>query len=139
MKRIEDLVNIPFFIPPMADAKSHHVISRGQSPRFYKLEELRDRGEGKTKWVDSFEKTILGLYLALNAPVPYAFYTPDKKIRSLDAGCLKMLVNRNPSDLIVNVDQDDYIDTVVPSQELADRYNGLHDQLRNRIVSAGPD
>jgi len=122
----------------MNDGKSHHVISWGQKPDFYRPGDLRDVGTGKTKWVDAFEKVFLGLYLALDAPVPYAFRTPNGKIRSLDAGCLKMLTNRAPPELQFHLDADGYIDSVVPTEMLIARYTPIHGQLRDRITSAEP-
>ena len=138
MKTVADVVDIPFFIPPMNDGKLHHVISKGQSPKFYRPEDLRDIGTGKTLWVDTFEKMFVGLFLALHAPVPYAFRTPDGRIRSLDAGCMKMLVNRNPPELCFNLGPEGYISTVVPSDVLLDRYALIHAKLRAKIVDAVP-
>ncbi|HCX32438.1 MAG TPA: hypothetical protein DHV08_02040 [Rhodocyclaceae bacterium] len=138
MKSVADAVDISFFIPPMNDGKSHHVISKGQWPKFYRPEDLRDIGSGKTLWVDTFEKIFVGLFLALDAPVPYAFRTPDGKIRSLDAGCMKMLVNRNPPELQFNLGSEGFISTVVPSDALLNRYVLLHSKLRARIVDAEP-
>ncbi len=138
MKSVEDAVDIPFYIPPMKDGKSHHVISKGQLPKFYRPEDLRDIGTGKTIWVDAFEKMFVGLYLALDAPVPYAFRTPDGRIRSLDAGCMKMLVNRNPPELQFNLGAENYISSVVPSGTLLERYTMIHAKLRDRIIEAKP-
>jgi len=138
MKSVIEASKIPFFIPPMTDGKSHHVISTSQTPKFYRPEDLRDVGIGKTAWVDAFEKLFLGLYLALDAPVPYAFRTQDGKIRSLDAGCLKMLVNRTPPELRFNLGAEGYISTVFPSDVLIARYGPIHAKLRDRIVNTKP-
>jgi hypothetical protein len=138
MKSVDDAVEIPFFIPPMNDGKSHHVISKGQSPKFYRPHDLKDIGTGKTIWVDAFEKMFVGLFLALDAPVPYAFRTPDGRIRSLDAGCMKMLVNRSPPELQFNLGSENYISSVVPSDVLLGRYTMINAKLRERIINAGP-
>src|SRR5664279_2782065 len=69
-----------------------HPFSKGQNPKFYK--EISDNAEGKTDRTSFFEWHFVGLYLALARPVPYAFRTKDGLIRSLDAGCVKFLCNR---------------------------------------------
>jgi hypothetical protein len=137
MKSINDAVEIPFFIPPMRDGKSHHVISLGK-PKFYRPGDLKDLGVGKTAWVDAFEKILTGLYLALEAPVPYAFFTPDGKIRSLDAGCMKMLLNRQPPDIDLNLGADGFISSVSPSDNMLALYEPIRHILRDRIVLATP-
>ena len=136
MKSVADAVKIPFFIPPMKNRKfKQHVISKGD-PEFYRPEDLRDTGIGDTPWVCEFEEMFLGLYLALDAPVPYAFLTPDDKVRSLDAGCLKWLENRVPSWLQFKPDYEGYISTVVPLDVLIARYAPIHTKLRERIINA---
>src|SRR3981081_1035550 len=69
-----------------------HPFSKGQNPKFYK--EISDTAEGITSRTYFFEKNLVGLYMALARPVPYAFRTKDGVIRSLDAGCVKFLCNR---------------------------------------------
>lgn len=139
MRSVADVVEIGVFIPPMPDEGRHHVVSRGQKPDFYRPEDLKDKGLGKTAWVDAFEKVLVGLYLRLRAPVPYAFRTPDGQIRSLDAGCIKMLANRTPPEVELSVDDYGYIDTLRPSQALLDRYAQISDRLVQRIVQASPE
>ena len=136
MKSVADAVEIPFFIPPMNDGKSHHVISKGKVPKFYRPEDLRDIGQGNTSWVHAFEKILVGLHLALDAPVPYCFHTPDGEVRSLDAGCIKMMLNRNPPDIILNVGEDGNIFTVEPSEGLMKLFDPMHDRLKVEILSA---
>jgi hypothetical protein len=106
MKSIDDAEEIGFFIPPMPQPGRHHVISKGRNPDFYRPEDLRDKGPGKTAWVDAFEKLLVGLYWTLDRPVPYAFRTPDGAIRSLDAGCIKMLLNRQPPGIELIYDEE---------------------------------
>lgn len=138
MRSVDEAVEIPFYIPPMDDGKSHHVISWGQRPKFYRPQDLRDKGIGKTAWVDAFEKILVGLHWALDGPVPYAFKTPDGQIRSLDAGCIKMLMNRKTPALILNCDPEGYISSVVPIQVMLDRYAPLRARLVARVVDARP-
>ena len=136
MKNVADAVEIPFFIPPMNDGKSHHVITKGKTPRFYRPEDLRDIGQGNTLWVHAFEKILVGLYLALDAPVPYCFLTPDAQIRSLDAGCIKMMLNRNPPDILLNIGAEGYISSVLPSERLLVLFAPVHEKLRTDILNA---
>lgn len=139
MNSVETLPKIKVFVPPMLDGTSHHVISRGQQPDFYRPSDLRDKGSGKTAWVDAFEKIVVGLYWVLGSPVPYAFRTPDGRVRSLDAGCIKMLLNRTPPELTVICDAEGYIDSVVPSPAMLDRYLPIRTKLIDRIQEAGPE
>ncbi|MBH0239049.1 hypothetical protein [Methylobrevis albus] len=138
MRFVTDAADIPYFIPPMKNARSHHVISRGQSPNFYRLEDLHDSGTGHTPWVAAFERMFVGLFLALDAPVPYAFRTPDGRVRSLDAGCMKWLSNRSPAEIEFTLDAEGFIDTVVPSANLLARYEQDRLVLRDRIIKATP-
>lgn len=137
MKTVDDAEEVGFFIPPMPpEAGHHHVISRGQKPDFYRPHDLRDKGPGKTAWVDAFEKILVGLYWALNKPVPYAFRTPDGTIRSLDAGCIKMLLNRQPPAIDLICDQEGYIDYVRPAAAMLELYQPIKGKLIKRIVDA---
>lgn len=131
-----DVADIGVFIPAMADGKRHHVISRGQKPRLYRLSELGDRGEGRTPWVAAFEEILLGLYWSVGTAVPYVFRTPDGSIRSLDAGCIKMMLNRSPADLEVETDAQGYIKSVMPSDALENRYRHRQDELMRRVQDA---
>ena len=139
MRSLGDAPTLAYFIPPMPSGDQHHVISRGQVPIFYRPEDLRDKGPGKTAWVDAFEKIVVGLHLVLNGPVPYAFRTPDGQVRSLDAGCVKMMLNRSPPDLQIVCDREGYIDAVVPSPRLLDLYAQIGDRLASKVRRAGPD
>jgi hypothetical protein len=137
MRSVEDIPDISYYVPSMPNGQSHHVISRGQKPIFYRPEELKDKGEGKTVWVDAFEKIVCGIYWALEAPVPYAFRTPNGMIRSLDAGCIKMLLNRAKPELDLLVDGYGYIDAVVPSEALTNRYEPIKCRLIEQVQRAG--
>ncbi|MDR5654907.1 hypothetical protein [Ruixingdingia sedimenti] len=136
MKSVADAVDIPFFIPPMNDGKSHHVISRGKTPKFYRPEDLGDIGQGNTLWVHAFERLLTGLYLALGGPVPYCFVTPDGNIRSLDGGCIKMMLNRTPPDILLNVGADGYISSARPSERLLELFGPIQERLKDEILSA---
>ena len=139
MNSINDLPQIEFFIPAMAKREtkeSHHVISRGQNPDFYKREELRDKGTGKTAWVDAFEKILVGLYIASGEAVPYAFKTPDGVIRSLDAGCIKMLLNRGDTEIEIISDSSGFIDRVRPGRAMLERYEPIKDRLVKAVREA---
>jgi hypothetical protein len=138
MKNVEDAVAINFYIPPMPQPGRHHVISRGQNPDFYRPEVLRDKGLGKTAWVDAFEKILMGLYWLLDAPVPYAFRTPDGSVRSLDAGCIKMLLNRITPEVELLCDVNGYIEAVRPAAAMIERYEPIKGKLMKRIIDAGP-
>jgi hypothetical protein len=138
MKNIDEAEEIGIFIPGMPGSDEHHVISRGQRPHFYRPGDLRDLGQGKTLWVDAFEKILVGMHWTLGMPIPYAFRTPDGTIRSLDAGCIKMLLNRNPPELILNCDADGFIHTVVPTSKLLNRYEMIKTSLIKRIEDASP-
>ena len=133
MQSIDDVLAIEFFVPPMPKDGQHHVISRGQKPKFYREKDLNDFGEGKTAWVDSFRKQLMGLYLALERPVPYAFKIPNGVIRSLDAGCIKMLLNRDPSEIKLMYDSAGFIENARPSDRLLDLYLPLKENLIHRV------
>lgn len=139
MRSVDEAPELGFFIPPMPQGGQHHVISRGQSPRFYRPEDMRDKGPGRTAWVDAFEELLVGLFLVLGGPVPYAFRTPDGRVRSLDAGCMKMLANRAPSDVAFQLDQAGYIDSVTPSDRLLELYRDISEPLVRRIRDATSD
>ena len=134
MNSIEGLKTLSVAIPELPQGRyKHHPISRGQQPDFYRPADLGDKAEAKTGWLDVFEKILAGLFWKLDGPVPYAFRTYDGTIRSLDAGCLKFLSNRNPSEVIFNCDPLGFIDTVVPSERLLERYVGMKDVLIKRL------
>lgn len=103
----------------------NHPFSKGQVPKFYK--EIMDTAEGKTSRTYFFEKNLVGLYLALNRPVPYAFRTTDNVIRSLDAGCVKFLCNRRVPELELIRDFEGYIVAVSPLPPLLARFDPMRD------------
>lgn len=139
MRSTEAVPIIDFYIPAMPQSGRHHVISRGQLPDFYRVADLKDKGPGNTAWVEAFQKFLVGLYWMLDGPVPYAFKTPDGDVRSLDAGCLKMLLNRKEPDLTVNCDVEGWIDAVVPSTRLLELYAPIRERLERQFSEAGPD
>ncbi|WP_339834150.1 HNH endonuclease [uncultured Parvibaculum sp.] len=102
-----------------------HPFSKGQNPKFYK--ELLDTAEGVTARTHFFEKNLVGLYLALERPVPYAFRTKDNTIRSLDAGCVKFLYNRRPREIELVRDSEGYIVAVEPLVPMLERFDRMRD------------
>jgi hypothetical protein len=106
-------------IPEYTGGESH-PFSRGQDPEFYQT--IKDTVEGKTARTYFFEKNLVGLYLALGRPVPYAFRTKDGTVRSLDAGCVKFLCNRREPDLELIHDADGFIVAVKPLSPLLERF-----------------
>jgi hypothetical protein len=123
MNSTEALETLSVSIPELPKGPyTHHPISRGQRPDFYRPEDLGDTAEAKTGWVDFFEKILVGLFWKLDGPVPYAFRTHDGMIRSLDAGCLQFLRNRTPPEVTFNRDALGFIESVVPSKKLLERY-----------------
>lgn len=115
------LETLPFQIPEYQG--SSHPISRG-APKFYKPDDLKDWGRGETDRTRFFERMLLGIFFRIGRPVPYAFYTYSGEIRSLDAGCLKFLVNRAPPEISFICDPDGEINAVLPSEKLIARYSG---------------
>jgi len=136
VQSVDEIHEIKFYVPAMPQGGQHHVISRGQKPKFYRKQDLKDIGEGKTVWVDTFEKQLTGLYFSLGSPVPYAFRMPDGLIRSLDAGCIKMLLNRNPPDIELEFDAAGFIETARPSHRLLELYLPLKEKLMHRVKTA---
>lgn len=113
-----------------------HPFSRGQNPRYYAPEELRDQGMGKTARTDFFEKYLAGIYWAIEDAVPYAFRTRDGAVRSLDAGCLKFLLNRSPQDLTFSCNPEGKIVSVTPSAKLLDLYRPIRERLVDEILDS---
>ena len=116
---------LPLLIPGYP--RPSHPISRGV-PKFHKLAALSDRIEGRTPRTELFERILVGMFLRLGRSVPYAFYTSDGEIRSLDAGCIKFLLNRKSPEIAVICDSEGEITSVTPLPILVDRYIG-DDQL----------
>jgi addiction module HigA family antidote len=134
MNSIDALRTLPVSIPELTKGPyTHHPISRGQRPDFYRPEDLRDTAEAKTGWVDFFEKILAGRFWRLEGPLPFAFRTHDGLIRSLDGGCLEFLRNRAPPEVIFIPDALGFIDSVVPSENLLERYVLMKDVLLKRL------
>jgi hypothetical protein len=110
-----------------------HPISRSQRPDRYKLDALRDTGEAQTAWLAFFEKILVGLYWKYEEQVPFVFRTADGTVRSLDAGCIKWLYNRRPSEVILHYDRAGIIDAVTPSPALLSRYEADKETLVARL------
>jgi hypothetical protein len=112
-----------------------HPISRSQNPKRYKVDELRDTGEAKTAWLTFFEEILVGLYWKYDGPVLFVFRTADGTVRSLDAGCVKWLLNRTPPEVILHCDQTGVIEAVTPSPVLLSRYESDREALVGRLSS----
>jgi hypothetical protein len=116
------------------DASFHfHPISHSQHTDRYKPDALRDTGEAQTAWLVFFEKILVGLYWKYDEPVPFVFRTADGTVRSLDAGCLKWLLNRKPSEISLHCDRAGVIEAVTPSPALLSRYNADKEILVARL------
>ena len=110
MHSIDHLEQFDISIPPMPVGQyKHHPLSKGQNPVFYRLQDLKDHGQARTAWVTLFEEYLIGLFWKLGKPVPYAFRIYNGSIRSLDAGCLKFLLNRMPPEISLDFDQEGFI------------------------------
>ena len=105
---------------PQGASFKFHPISRSQNPDRYKPSDLRDTGEAQTPWLQFFERILVGLYWKLDQqPVPFLFRTADGTVRSLDAGCIKWLLNRTPSEVSLHCDTAGVIEAVTPSPALS--------------------
>lgn len=133
---MSDYPLLPIIIPEFPGS---HPFSRGRNPRYYSPKELRDQGIGKTARTDFFEKYIAGIYWALEGAVPYAFRTADGTVRSLDAGCLKYLLNRSPEDLTFSCNPEGKIVSVAPSARLLDLYQPIRERLVAEILDPSAD
>ncbi len=106
-----------------------HPISRSQRPDRYKPSQLRDTGEAPTAWLTFFEKILVGLYWKYGQPVPFVFRTANGAIRSLDAGCIKWLLNRKPPEIQLHCDPAGVIDAVTPGLALLNRHEANREAL----------
>lgn len=131
-----NIETLPFRIPEYPGVS--HPISRG-APKFYRPESLKDTVEGKTNRTNVFEKIVVGLYLRLGRAVPYAFFTIDGEIRSLDAGCMKFLLNRPKPELELLTDAAGEIIAVRPLPILVSRYGLLHESLLSQFDGGSAD
>lgn len=111
-----------------------HPISRSQKPDRYKPSDLRDSGEAQTAWLKFFEEILVGLYWKHDdKPVPFVFRTADGSVRSLDAGCIKWLLNRKPPEVGLHCDKAGIIEGVTPSLALLSRYQAEKKALIARL------
>ena len=120
---------------PKGASFEFHPISRSRDPVRYKPNELRDTGEARTDWLTFFEEILVGIYWKYDQPVPFVFRTADGVVRSLDAGCIKWLLNRKPSELKLHCDQSGVIEAVTPTPALLSRHEGCRDDLVARLSS----
>ncbi|EEW24377.1 HNH endonuclease [Rhodobacter ferrooxidans] len=120
-------------IPPW---EGSHPFNVGQDIEKYTPQELRKVASTKQRRTDFFEKTLLAIWYATGEQaVPYAFKTADQSVRSLDAGCLGFLSNREPPEIILLLDEEGFIRAVEPAFGLIDRYRMLGgDRLRLTVT-----
>lgn len=116
-----------------------HPISRSQKPDRYKPSDLRDSGEAQTPWLKFFEEILVGLYWKYGQPVPFVFRTADGTVRSLDAGCIKWLLNRKLPEVGLHCDQAGVIERVAPSLQLLSRYQAEKEALVARLSKKSLD
>lgn len=110
-----------------------HPISRSSKPDRYRPKDLRDTGSAQTDWLRFFEEILLGIFWKYGEPVPYVFRTADGTVRSLDAGCIKWLLNRNPAELELHLDAVGIINAVAPAPILQQRYQHRKNELVARV------
>lgn len=122
---------------PKGASFEFHPISISQQPKRYRPEDLGDTGTAETPWLLFFEEILMGIYWKTGKPVPYVFKTANGKIRSLDAGCIKWMLNRRPPELKIVLDEDRFIVAVIPSPEMIARNVERREELMARLVSGG--
>jgi hypothetical protein len=117
--------------PPQDASFEFHPISRSTKPDRYRPKDLRDTGKAETEWLKFFEEIVLSIFWKTGQPVPYVFRTADGTVRSLDAGCIKWLLNRNPPELQLHLDGAGFIAAVTPTLQIQRRY-----ELRKEVLVA---
>lgn len=120
-------INVPAI--PTGASFQFHPISTSAKPVRYRPLDLRSDGKADTDWMQFFEEILLGIYWKCGGPVPYAFRTASGAIRSLDAACIKWLLNRDPPEVKLHLDGNGYIDAVTPEPPLQKRYACSKDTL----------
>ncbi|TKD51847.1 hypothetical protein [Sphingomonas baiyangensis] len=123
---IEAAPTLPILLP--ASAHQSDPISWGSSPELYSADALKKVATRKHGRTDEFEKRLMGIWWALGRPVPYLFKTADGVLRSLDAGCLGFLLNRERPEIDV-IEKDGYVSAVTPIGDLTVRYELVRDRL----------
>jgi hypothetical protein len=120
-------------IPQMPDKsdktkKQTHVFNIGNAPHKYVVGDLKKIAIKQGTRTDFFEKCFLAIWYEIGqTPVPYAFReVGDRRVRSIDAGCLGFLINRNPALLDVAAhDNKGNIISVSPTTELLSKHRVL--------------
>lgn len=120
---------------PEGAAFTHHPFSVSQAPKLYKPEDLTDSGTAPTQWLGFFEEIFMGIFWKYNEPVPYVFKTANGAVRSLDAGCVKWLMNRRPPEISLILASKRIIEAVRPTEVLIKRYLGRKQELIDRVSS----
>jgi len=126
---------LPVIIPEYL--KDSHPFSSGRRIFKYRPDDLKKFPSAeKTERTDWFEKRLLGIWLKIDRPVPYAFCTKDGNPRSIDAGSLAYLFKRKPRELETTCDTERYIIAVEPTDLLRKRYAGMESRLIADILPA---
>lgn len=133
MSQLPPLLFIQIPEVPQDASFEFHPISRSAKPDRYRPKDLRDTGTAETEWLKFFEEIVLGIFWKNGKPVPYVFRTADGTVRSLDAGCIKWLRNRNPPELQLHLDGAGIIDAVTPTLRLQRRYESKKEMLVARL------
>lgn len=126
------LPSLDVIIPPWDGS---HPFNVGQEIEKYSPDGLKKVASTKHRRTDFFEKTLLSIWYASGRqPVPYAFKIADQSVRSLDAGCLGFLANREPPEIVLLLDEGGFIRAVEPAPVLIERYRMLgEDRLRQSV------
>lgn len=115
-----------------------NIFNIGGKIERYKPETLGHTSNRKTPRTDAFEKELLGIWLTIGRrPVPYAFRTANGDQRSMDAGCLVVLLKSDPAELRAILDEEGYIVAVEPLGPLLARYKDLVEANLHKRVAAG--
>jgi hypothetical protein len=139
MSTVPELLFVVIPEVPQDASFKFHPISRSQKPDRYKPNDLRDSGDAQTPWLKFFEEILVGLYWKYDQPVPFLFRTADGTVRSLDAGCIKWLLNRNPPEVGLHCNPAGVIEGVTPTPALLSRYEAQKETLVARLSKKSLD
>jgi hypothetical protein len=105
------------------------------SHELYRQEELLCTDGAATTRTNTFKQALLAIYWILDEqPVPYVFRTANGQTRSMDAGCLGMLMRTSPPSVTFLTDGEGYIRSVSPTPNLISTFEALRDKLVERYA-----